>query len=62
MEKVLFEDRGLTEKVTFEQRPEGGGRFGDTGGSSSGRGNSQGKGPAGETSRGQRSWSTASSR
>lgn len=23
MEKMLFEDRGLTEKVTFEQRPEG---------------------------------------
>ena len=31
MEKVLFNvERGLTEKVTFEQRPEAGGSFGDT--------------------------------
>lgn len=32
MEKVLLrEERGLTEKVTCEQSPKGGGSFGDTG-------------------------------
>lgn len=31
MEKVLREERGLTEKVTCEQSPKGGGSFGDTG-------------------------------
>lgn len=61
MEKVLFsKDRGLTERVTFEQRPEG-----DTKGSVLGRGNSQGKGPEGGTEGGTGGgpscWSTASS-
>lgn len=37
MEKVLFKDRRLTEKVTFEQRPEGGGSFEETGASVPGR-------------------------
>lgn len=59
--KVLFKDRGLTEKVTCEQRPEGGGSFKDTGASVLDRGNRQGKGPEGGAAGGQDSWSTASS-
>lgn len=53
MGNVLFKDRGLTEKVTFEQRPEGRGSFRDAGGSVPGRRNSQGKGPEGGTAGGQ---------
>lgn len=45
MKKVLFKDRGLTEKVTSEEKPKGGGSFGDTGASVLDRGNRQGTGP-----------------
>lgn len=51
MKKVLFKDRGLNEKVTCEQRPEGGRSFGDTGASVLDRGNRQGKGPEGGAAR-----------
>lgn len=56
---MLFKDRGLTEKVTYEQTPEGRGSFRAAGGKVPGRGSGQGKGPEGGTAGGQCSWTAA---